>query len=269
MRLSEFTLTEAGIISKAINAIASATGLDEVTSNQLLKKEIRRVVGEWNDYYGGLPSQLRQNLTMQDIQKFFNDVGYGRSGPQVIQQQVRTTNTTPTPETTFSKGDIVSYKTASGVEKQATIVDVSGDEDNQFFRMKGEDGTFGVKSTQIDQYELVKKGETVTEKTEPSDQTVSNVVKNMKKIIPLAVTKAIEEKPELWTQIAQYHNTGGSSSVSTSQSGQSSNMSNREKAQLLPIAQKLQRVDNRELSSIGLNDEQATFLKQFLANQAR
>jgi hypothetical protein len=270
MRLFEFsnnkTIKE-GVISRAVSAISSAVGYDEVASNRILKREIQRVVDKWNDYYRGLPTNLKQNMTMREIEKFFNDVGYGKSGPDIIRQQILP-QTAQTQTPSFKKGDIVSYTTPSGVEETATVVDTSGDGENLNISMQREDGiAFNVGQRTVGQYKKV--GSTVVEaRAAPSDKDVLAVVQNMKRIIPLAITSAIDQNPQLWTRIAEYHS-GKSSGEKSRQSGESQpTVSNRDKARIAPIARKLQRVDDRQIAELGLSNDEVEFLKQFLKNQA-
>lgn len=273
MRLFEFSqkhnITEANILSRAVQSIVSATGLDTVMSDRLLKKEIQRVTDEWQNYYSDLPTNLRQNLTMDEIQDFFNSVGYGRSGAEIVQQMIIEPQTQSEP--TLGAGDIVSYTLPNGTENTATVVDVSGSGDNIRLGFETEDGKqFFLDKEEIQQSNLKKIGTDVTEaKVNPKDETVLAVVQRMKDIIPTIVTTAIEKNPKIWTNIANYHSKKSDGQRSSVGQSSSETVSRQERSVIQPIAQKLSRLDDRDFGNLGLNDEEIDILKQFFQNQAR
>lgn len=273
MRLSEFSnkqdITEANILSRAVQSIVSATGLDTVMSDRLLKKEIQRVVDEWQNYYSGLPTNLRQNLTMDQIQDFFNSVGYGRSGAEIVGKMITEPQTQSEP--TLGAGDIVSYTLPNGTENTATIVDISGSGDNIRLSLEAEDGTrYVADKDRIEQYNVRKVGSDVTEaKANPKDETVLAVVQRMKNIIPTIVTTAIEKNPKIWTNIANYHSKKSDGQRSSVGQSSSETVSRQERSVIQPIARKLSRLDDRDFGNLGLNDEEIDVLKKFLQNQAR
>lgn len=274
MRLSEFSkqINEnviSDIIGRATGALASATGFDEFQSNRILKQEIRRVVDEWNKYYRGLPTSLRQNLTLDDIVDFFSGVGYGKSGPDIIRQRISSTQQQPTQQQPpLDSGDTVSYTTPSGVEKEATVVDVSDDE----IRFQSDDGSrFRVRIEDMSDYNIVKTATSVSEaKTSPKDSDTANVVKDMKNIISLAVSKAVNDDPRLWANVVRYHRGAGKSDdTGREKSTTQRSLSNQQISALRPISRKLDQADDRKFSDLGLSDEEVTTLRNFLKDQAR